>query len=289
MSRTNSFGIAALVLGMFLATGGVASAAVSCNEAAGGIPTGRAGKRATLQPNTARNSVLMSLGRHDDLADDISFSIKGGPLTKLPKGEKPAKRRRRMRRSVTADVVEWPRTSSERLDADVDVEATPSRLGNRVILEVCVERNEARSAGQFEGAISISGPHVAEFTYPIVVTTKWSPVVPIAVLALAIAAFIAMAYATSSLTFGLDAKKKTAGFLGLAIAVAAGTLTYWGQYGKNPTWGDDPGSQITALAIAGFTAAVGGLAAAQRLLRPDTGGGGGQDGGGGEQPANGGQ
>lgn len=261
---------------------GEAAAAVPCKESPGGVPRTKGAKRAkgtkrakrvklaTLQPSASRASVLLDLGYHDTRADDIFFAVKGRRVasTKLRKGEKPGVRRARRGRAVSAMVVDWPRTSSERLGAAVRVKATPNPLGNRVAVAVCVDRDGDRwSAGQYEGSISVYGTRLEEFTYPIVITSKWPPLIPILVLVAAILAFLLMAFATNSLTFNFESKKWPASLLGLAIAVGAAGLTYWGQYGKSPTWGDDPGAQITALALAGFTAAVGGLAAGQRLLR----------------------
>lgn len=58
--------------------------------------------------------------------------------------------------------------------------------------------------------------------------------------------------------------------IGISIGLVLGALTYFTIYIKNATWGDDPGTQIAALAIASFTAATGGFLAGRRLFPPQT-------------------
>src|SRR5262249_21322210 len=90
---------------------------------------------------------------------------------------------------------------------------------------------------------------------------------------LVIVVCFAVAAATGSL--GVDRKHRNS-YLGASLGIGLGAglalLTYWTIYAKNPTWGSDPGTELSALAIASFTAATSGLLTPRRLIptKPDS-------------------
>jgi hypothetical protein len=190
--------------------------------------------------------------------DDIRFPTKAG--RRLAPGVN----------TVSAQLPQRPRNSSGALGGTYLVAARPDEAGKGVIVDVCVRDTEMFRAGQFSGTIDVFGPKIADFSYAIVITKKWPWWTAATVLGLAILAFVGGAALTGSLTFnisGSKGRKRAATGAGVVVGAALAALVYWGTYWKNPTWGSDPQAEITALFVAGFTAATGGLALVQRLIR----------------------
>src|SRR5262249_61468622 len=75
--------------------------------------------------------------------------------------------------NVAAEVTDLPRLNNHRLGGKVFVAAHPSESGRRVVVEVCLADVSNWDAGRFQGTIAVYGPKLADFTYAIVVTTKW--------------------------------------------------------------------------------------------------------------------
>ena len=251
---------AAAVSVLLLACAAPAFADATCNEVPGGLPAGTAASRAQLQANPDRPTFDVGLGRDSSTNDDITL---------------PPRRARQLGlsdRDVTAVLTGFPRKGSERFGGTVRVGAAPGATGRTVSIAACVKRTKTLGAGAYRGVVTVYGPRLEGFDYPIVVTEKWPAWIPIVILAGSILVFLVAAAVSGSLTFGLERRQRIATALGVLLAVAAAALTYWNVYAKNDTWGDDPGAQMLALAVAAFTAAVGGLAAAERMLRPKGGG-----------------
>jgi hypothetical protein len=249
----------ALVAFALTAVAGVvpATAQVTCDEESGKRPSSTA-DLAELQPDPGAAALSVALGANESVADDdVSLPSRDRRQIGVLPGD------------ASATYVNWPRFGSDRFAGNIKLAATPGPTGNTVRVGVCIEETKRFSAGRYEGTVQIYGPKFLEFSYPLVVTTKWPFYTAVAVLFVGIAVFMLVALLTGSLTFGFEDKKRKflASALGLGIAVGAGVMTYWSSYVSNPTWGDDPAAQIPALAVAAVTAAIGGLAAAERLLR----------------------
>jgi hypothetical protein len=194
--------------------------------------------------------------------DSISFSSKN--RAKVPDSR---------RAPVSAIFLETPRRSaSEPIDSGVDAKAT-SVLGQTVVrLTVCVDRGALLKAGAFQGTARIYGPNVSDFDYAVVITQKWPWQFAAATLWYAGLAFVIVAWAGGSLTFRKGRttiqERWVAPLVGVAFGFVAMVPAFFGAYWNNPTWGSDPGTQVFGLATAGFTAALAGLAGAQKFLKP---------------------
>jgi hypothetical protein len=205
-----------------------------------------------LQANRARPSLTVPLADGGDAFDEISFSPKK-PIS-IPS-------------EIQAYLIEYPRQGDQRSAAKITVAAAPAAGGTVAQLSVCVKRGDDWEAGTFQGTVRIFGGGIVAFDYPLIITERWPWEAAVGLLVLALAAFLLITIQSQSLTFKADQEHSTsASFLGLAIAVAAVTPTFFGTYWNNPTWGSNPGSQLSGLVVAGFTAAVAGLALADRLF-----------------------
>ena len=74
---------------------------------------------------------------------------------------------------ATADIRDSLRDDNDRLDATVSTRATPRRGGTTVGVELCVDAADQWQAGTFGGTVTIDGPRLKRFAYPMVVTKKW--------------------------------------------------------------------------------------------------------------------
>jgi hypothetical protein len=210
-----------------------------------------------LQPNTARPTFDVSLKDEASGGDEISFSPAGG-------------KRVGRKADIGAEVTDIPRAKSERLGGRLSVAAHANESGRRVVVEICLDEVPRFAAGRYEGTISVFGPRFADFNYALVITAKWPWWSAVAVIVVTVAGFLLVASLTGLLAFEMPKgwKSSAATALGGVVAAFLGGVTYWSIYAKNDTWGDEPGTHMTALVIASFTAATGGAATLRRVLRP---------------------
>jgi hypothetical protein len=220
-----------------------------------------------LQPNAARPTFDVELGYATSGNDEISF---------VPKGSK----RPGQQADVAAEFTDAPRFSGQRLGGDKFIAAHASESGRRIVLEACFENVSQYAAGRYTGTVSVYGPKIADFTYAIVVTTKWPRWTALLTIGLTILGSFVVAFSSGALTFpkrkrgATNGDDRFKGYLKLAfavvLAIGLAILSYWSVYASNETWGSTPPSDITALVGAAFAAAVGGLVTARKLLSGGT-------------------
>jgi hypothetical protein len=216
-------------------------------------------------PRNAKNLIQLQANRS---RPTFTIALADGDRANAALSLVPKNRARVQRDNVSAQVIEVPRKGSERIHAEVRAAATPGAGGSVVFLRVCVSHAGIFKAGSYEGTVRVYGPRITELDYALVITQKWPWWSAAGLLVLAGAAFFIATWLTNSLAFGLNDRKLVASIFGGAVTAAAIVPTFFGAYWTNDTWGADPGSNVTGLVTAGFTAAVGGLALAERLLRP---------------------
>jgi len=209
-----------------------------------------------LQPNAARPTFDVKLDYNTSGEDDISFAPQGGRRVEAPV-------------DVAAEFTDAPRYKGDRLKGAAFIAAHASESGRRVIVDACFENVPQYAAGRYEGTVALFGPKFADFTYAIVITTKWPRWTAWLTILITVVAALVIGIATG--TFQRPAQwKDWKGWLrvgiGLVLAVALGGFAYWSVYASNETWGSTPPSDLTALVTASFTAAVGGLASAGKLV-----------------------
>jgi hypothetical protein len=209
-----------------------------------------------LQPNSLRPTFDVALDYHTDGEDDISFPPKAG---KRPGSEA----------DVAAEFTDPPRYKGHGLKGDRFIAAHASKSGRRIVLYVCFDKIPQYAAGRYEGTIDIFGPKLADFTYAIVVTTKWPRWTAWAAILVTIVVSLIVAIVRGILD-GPSNRRDWKGWLRLPVAVGLalilGLLPYWSVYGSNETWGSTPPSDLTALVTATFAAVVGGFVTANRLF-----------------------
>ncbi|MGE5273985.1 MAG: hypothetical protein ACM3QU_09560 [Verrucomicrobiota bacterium] len=206
-----------------------------------------------LQSNAARPTFDIGLADKANGDDQITFSPKGGEHVGRTT-------------DVAAELTDYPRRSTHRLNGRIFVAAHPSKSGERVVVEACLENVRNWDAGQYKGTVAVYGPTVADFTYALVVTSKWPWWVAVGVIGATIL--------FSAVLFFLLGTRPTAGFwkwllaslLGLIVGGLLAALSYWSVYVTNDTWGEDPQAQIVALAMASFAATVTGYGAVRAAL-----------------------
>jgi hypothetical protein len=213
-----------------------------------------------LQPNAARPTLDIALADKSGGTDKISFLPKAG-------------RRVGVGTRVAAELTDAPRTGSAPLGGDIFVRANGTASARRVEVAVCLANIPRFAAGRYLGTITIYGPDFADFNYALAITTKWPWWSAVTIIGVVLVAFAAIALISDF--SGSEKKKMTWSYggglvIGISIGLVLGALTYFTIYSKNATWGEDPGTQITALAIASFTAATGGFLAGRRLFPPQT-------------------
>jgi hypothetical protein len=220
-------------------------------------PPQSSGQAIQLQSNKARPSLSVSLLDQASAVDDISFS----PRETVAIPDK-----------VRAYIISYPRNGDHRSSADIGVLALSAAGATTVQLRVCIKRGDLWEAGTYEGAVRIFGGGVKAFDYPLIISERWPWESAIALLLVALDVFLLITIYSNSLMFGK--KGRTAGafptVLGILLAAAAITPTFFGSYWNNETWGANPGTQVSGLVVAGFTAAAAGLALAHRLITQDT-------------------
>jgi hypothetical protein len=231
-----------------------------------------------LQANKARPTFDVGLADKSDGDDNIFFSPKAGE---------------RIDNRVAAELLGSPRAGRHRFHGLISVAAHPSQSGRSVVVEACFEDVNHWSAGSYEGTIRVYGPQIADFSYALVVTTKWpfwvALVVIGATLVFSVLVFLFLPQVPNpvlnpqvpsesterkelaeqkELTRRQKRRKKWKAklkvswrpwlglFLGIVVAAVLAGLTYWTQYDANDTWGSDPQGQILALALAAFGATV---------------------------------
>jgi hypothetical protein len=112
--------------------------------------------------------------------------------------------------------------------------------GDLAEASACISKKGDWEAGTYEGTVQVYGPRFTEFSYPLVVTSKWPVWVPLAIIVLVV-----------------------------FLAVAAGAVTCFAQYDSADTWGDNPETQLAGLAVAVITAAAAGRAASMKVFGGD--------------------
>lgn len=210
-----------------------------------------------LQPNAARPTFDVGLGDKSSSDDKISFTPKGG----MRVGRKV---------DLAADMTDPPRSGTQPFRGNVFVAAHGTSSGRTAVLDVCIEDHSHWKAGRYQGTIVLYGPKFVDFSYALVVTSKWPWWTAAGIIGLVLLAFLVVTIVTDVFS---TKDLKTVGYwfgvaAGLIVGIVLGALTYFTIYNGNDTWGDDPGTQITALAIASFTAATGGLLAGRKLFTP---------------------
>ena len=227
-----------------------AEAGKKCSGGTGPPPQRSVKRLRELQANPARPTFTIPMDAAAAATDDITLRVKG------------SRRVGKTKRAATA-VLETPRQNNRRLPAIIDVGAEPTALGTGVVVFACISSKGPWSAGTYEGAIEVYGPRFRPFTVPLVVTTKWSPLVPLLIISTVLLVF-----------FGLECARSGTGGRGntiyAIIAVAAGSVSYFAQYDEVDTWGDKPGVQLTALVVAVVTGAAAGRAAARKMVDEET-------------------
>jgi hypothetical protein len=228
-----------------------------CKEVETTKPSASGAKNLTeLQPNAARPTFDVKLDYSTSGDDYISFTPKAG-------GKSGATA------NVAAEFTDAPRFKGDRLTGDAFIAAHASKSGRRVVVYACFENLSQYTAGRYQGTVALFGPQLADFTYAIVITTKWPRWIALVTILVTVIGALFIGFVTN--TFSRPANRRDGmGWLrviiGFIIATALGALPYWSVYASNETWGSTPPSDLTALVTATFTAAVGGLALAAKIL-----------------------
>ena len=167
---------------------------------------------------------------------------------------------------VAAEFTDAPRFNGHPLNGDRFIAAHASKSGRSVIVYVCFEHVPGYAAGRWEGTIAVFGPKLSDFTYAIVVTTKWPRWTAWLTILVTIAGSMIVAILTGVLKTPTDWRGGLRVFFTLVVALALGLVPYWSVYASNETWGSTPNSDLIALVSATFGAVIAGFALAKRLL-----------------------
>jgi hypothetical protein len=209
-----------------------------------------------LQPNALEPTFSVQLDDSTAGEDDISFQPQG-------------RQRPGTDADVAAEFIDQPRYKGHRLGGDQAIAAHASKSGRSIVLYVCLDNVPQYAAGRYEGSVALYGPKLADFTYAIVVTTKWPSWTAWTIIGLTIVGALLIGFLTGTFSFP-SAWRNWKGWIRLVLAVvfavAFALLPYWSVYASNETWGSTPASDLTALVAATFAAAAGGLALANKLL-----------------------
>jgi hypothetical protein len=163
---------------------------------------------------------------------------------------------------------EPPLSGSVALGGDLSVAAHGTASGRSAVVDICLEHVPRFAAGRYQGTIAVYGPKIADFSYALVVTAKWPWWSAVGLIALVIVVSLAVAVVTNFLGLPTDWRAAVGSVIAGGLAIGLGLLTYWTIYAKSDTWGSDPGTELSALAIASFTAATSGLVTARKLIPP---------------------
>lgn len=256
MGWTLRVSLVAAVLVIAGAAPGIALGQVShCEEEERTEPAGEGAENLLeLQPNAARPTFDVELSYNTDGGDEISFTPMAG-------------RRPGAAADVAAEFTDAPRYDGQRLKGQRHVAARPSESGRQILVEACFANVPKYAAGRWEGTISVYGPRLSDFTYAIVVTTKWPRWTALVAIATTILGSLAVALVSGGLDRpGKDWREYLRVGFALVLALALAMLPYWSVYASNETWGSTPAADITALVTASFAAAIGGFATAKRLI-----------------------
>jgi len=216
-----------LLLGLSYALGRSAGSVLAQCPALDNPPPST-GTAIQLQSNKARPSLSVSLLDHASAMDDISFSPR--ETEAIPD-------------QVRAYVVSYPRSGDTRSSSDIKVIALSAAGATTVQLRVCIKRGDVWEAGTYEGTVRVFGGGVKAFDYPLIISERWPWESAIALLLVALDAFLLIAIYSESLTFGTQhAKRVFPTVLGIVLATVAITPTFFGTYWNNATWGSNPGT-----------------------------------------------
>lgn len=263
-SGANTIAISAVVLLTGLALAGQAGAQGAepkvplCKENEQGTQPAATANPIELQANKARPTFDVGLADKPDGNDNIFFSPKAGE---------------RIDSQVAAELLGSPRAGKHRFHGQIFVAAHPSQSDRSAVVEACFEGVDHWYAGSYEGTIRVYGPQIADFSYALVVTTKWPPWVALLVIGATVIFSVLVLLLLPQVPN--PALKRSAWrpwlglFLGIVVGAVLAGLTYWTSYEANDTWGSDPQAQILALALAAFGATVigyGVVGSAQRQI-----------------------
>jgi hypothetical protein len=113
-----------------------------------------------LQANPRRPTFNVELDNDLGGDDSISFPPQSG-------------RRPGRTADVAAEFTDPPRYKDHPLEAKRFVAAHASKSGRSIVLYACFEDVPKWSAGRWEGTVALYGPKLHDFTYGVVITTKW--------------------------------------------------------------------------------------------------------------------
>ncbi|HEY7604365.1 MAG TPA: hypothetical protein VH760_08875 [Gaiellaceae bacterium] len=247
-------GVVALLLSAAAARGAATDGVPACKEVETTEP---AADDATglilLQSNAARPTFDIALADKSDGDDQITFTPTGG----MDLGRTA---------DVAAELTDFPRRSTHRLHGLVSVAAHPSKSGERVVVEACLENVRNWDAGQYKGTVSVYGPTIADFSYAVVITSKWPWWVAVAVIGATVIFSLLIVVLLGPKPSRKPWKWALSVGIGFVVGVFLAALSYWSVYVTNDTWGEDPQAQIVALVMASFAATVAGYGAIQGAL-----------------------
>lgn len=234
-------------VGLLLGPTAFASAAENCADGAGRPPPANVTDLPELGPSLKHPTLTVPSGDSGTASGGVTLLVRGEERIGQAKGE------------ATAALIDKPSLKGRELAADLSLAATPIPTGSGVSVRACVSRKNRWEAGTYEGTLHVYGPALQEFSYALVVLSKWPAEVPLAILAAVVIGFlIAEVRRTETGKHG-DA-------LYFAVAAGGALLTYFSQYWTSPTWGDDPYIQVSGLVSAAVAAAAAGRAGAKKAF-----------------------
>jgi hypothetical protein len=231
--------------------------AAECTPETPGPSPKRTARLAELEPNANRVALALNLGGDTSDADDVTLATKRErPITQDPADPR--------RKEATADIGDSLRDDNDRLDATVSTRATPRRGGTTVGVGLCVDAADQWQAGTFGGTVTIDGPRLKRFAYPMVVTKKWPWWSAFFLILLIVGGYILYAWGRGNAPSVQPEEKGwwRTKFVYFGVSAAGGLLVYWSVYVESQTWGENPPADIAALALATLTGAIAGGTAA---------------------------
>jgi hypothetical protein len=214
-----------------------------------------------LQTNAKRPTFVIKLDYASSGTDWISFVPKGG--------KRPGRNA-----DVAAEFTDALSFEGERLGGVQRIAAHANKSGRWIVVEACIRDIPDRTAGRYEGTISVFGPPISDFTYAIVVTTKWPRWAAIVTMFATVLLALAIAVYTDQISVSRQGFRNWKTYIRVpvtvVIALVLAAIPYWSVYENNETWGAALGADLTALVTATFGATVAGIAAANRFLAGDS-------------------
>ncbi len=245
-----------LGVGVMLLSAEPAVADTCEKEKAGPSPAATSGL-AELEANAERTSLTLDLGGSKSDSDDVTLPTRGdASVATDPQTADPL--------DVTTDIRDSPRKANDRLEGNVVTSATPRRGSRTVQVELCLDSATTWQAGTYEGTVTIDGPRLQQFTYPILIKKKWPWWAALLVLVAVVVGYVIYAAgkgnapAASTKTGSIRTK-----VVYLVVSAVGGLIVYWSVYTKSETWGENPFADVVALAAAGLTGAIAGGTAAR--------------------------